>query len=153
MSNKIKWHNKKSDRKIKTPSALRRYYRLNTAENLKKGRDPWERWPAKSQFFRYGDLLDREEKLQKSLKEDGIEDYHSRFFFESEEEREKMTRELLVDLRFKVLFFLHVLIEKGDREATLFALKELLQKGFVAEELEKLDERTVANLEKFLKEK
>lgn len=143
----------KTKKKKKTHATLRRYYRLNTQENLSKARDVWERWPSQSQFFRYSALLKREKGLQASLKEDGVEDYHSRFFFENEEEREKMTRELLIDLKFKVLFFLHILIEKGDREATLFALKELLQKGFVAEELEKLDEKTAKQMESFLKEK
>lgn len=132
---------------------MKRYYRSNSPDNLTKGRDPWERWPSKSQFFRYSALLEREKTLQKTLDAEGVRDYHSRFFFESEEEREKMTRELLVDLKFKVLVNLHLLIEQGDREATLFTLKELLQKGFVAEELEKLDSSTIASLESFLKEK
>lgn len=143
----------KKEKNFKKILSLKRYYRINTVSNLEKARDPWERWASKSQLFRYKALKESEESMQNALEEHGITEYHSRFFFESESEREQLTRELLVDLRFKVLFYLHILIEEGDREAILFTLKELLQKGFVSNELEKLDSKTLENLEVFLKSK
>jgi len=137
--------------KASTSNNKKKYYKLNKL--IKETKDSWDRWPVRSQIYRYSQLLDREETLvNETYREEGAE-FQARFLFESEAERDKFIREMLVDLKFKVLFFLHILIERGDKEAIIFALKELLQKGFVQDEIEKLDESTLKDLKKFFEEK
>lgn len=129
----------------------KKHYKLN--KTLKETKDSWDRWPVRSQIYRYNQILDREETLVNEVfREEGAE-FQARFMFQSESEREKFIREMLVDLKFKVLFFLHILIERGDKDAIMFSLKELLQKGFVQDEIEKLDESTLVDLKKFFEEK
>lgn len=128
-----------------------KYYKLN--RTLKQTKDTWDRWPVRSQIYRYSQLLDREETLvNDTYREEGPE-FQARFLFNSELERDKFIREMLVDLKFKVLFFLHIHIERGDRDAVMFALKELMQKGFVQDEIEKLDESTLKDLKNFFEKK
>ena len=129
----------------------KKHYKLNKV--LKETKDSWDRWPVRSQIYRYNQILDREETLVNEVfREEGPE-FQARFMFQSESERDKFIREMLVDLKFKVLFFLHILIERGDKDAIMFSLKELLQKGFVQDEIEKLDESTLVDLKKFFEEK
>ena len=135
----------------KNNSHKKKHYKLNKV--LKETKDSWDRWPVRSQIYRYNQILDREETLVNEVfREEGPE-FQARFMFQSESEREKFIREMLVDLKFKVLFFLHILIERGDKDAIMFSLKELLQKGFVQDEIEKLDESTLVDLKKFFEEK
>ena len=94
-------------------------------------------------------MLSKESKRRNELKQDGHKNFQMRFLFKDEKDRESFIKEMLIDLKFKVLFFLHILIERGDKEAVLFALKELIQKGFVNEEIEKMDEKTLQDLTKF----
>jgi len=129
----------------------KKFYKLN--KSIKETKDAWDRWPVRSQIYRYSQLLDREETLvNDTYREEGAE-FQARFLFESEAERDKFIREMLVDLKFKVLFFLHILIERGDKDSIIFALKELLQKGFVQDEIEKLDENTLKDLKNFFEKK
>ena len=128
-----------------------KYYKLN--KSIKQTKDVWDRWPVRSQIYRYSQLLDREETLvNDTYREEGPE-FQARFLFETEEERDRFIREMLVDLKFKVLFFLHIHLERGDREAMIFALKELMQKGFVQDEIDKLDESTLKDLKNFFEKK
>ncbi|MCW9065792.1 MAG: hypothetical protein OQJ78_05795 [Ignavibacteriaceae bacterium] len=128
-----------------------KYYKLN--KTLKSTKDSWDRWPVRSQIYRYTQILDREETLVNDVYREEGPEFQARFMFESEQERDKFIREMLVDLKFKVLFFLHILIERGDKDAIMFSLKELLQKGFVQDEIEKLDEGTLKELKNFFEKK
>lgn len=129
----------------------KKFYKLN--KHVKATKDAWDRWPVRSQIYRYSQLLDREETLvNDTYREEGA-DFQARFLFETEEERDRFIREMLVDLKFKVLFFLHIHLERGDREAMMFALKELMQKGFVQDEIDKLDESTLKDLKNFFEKK
>lgn len=129
----------------------KKYYKLN--KTIKQTKDSWDRWPVRSQIYRYIQILEEEKTLISKIYQEEGADFQTRFLFQTEEERNTFIREMLVDLKFKVLFFLHIHIEKGDKDVVLFALKELLQKGFVQEEIEKLDDSTLKDLKKFFEEK
>ncbi len=124
-------------------------------KTLEEIRDIWDKWPVQSQIYRFTDILAKENRRRSQIKQelDGEEDFQMRFLFETEEDRGLFIREMLVDLKFKVLFFLHILIERGDKDAVLFALKELIQKGFVNEEIEKIDEATLSKISDFFQQK
>lgn len=107
----------------------------------------FERWSSSSQFFRYSELLKKEKGLKDTLKNNDS----TKVLFQDEKERDDFVRELLIDLKFKSLFSLHLLIEKGDREAILFAVRELIPKDHIATEFENIDEKTLLSLESFLK--
>ena len=132
--------------------------KTKTKNKIKKGPfkeviDLWDKWPVKSQIYRYTQILSKEEELiQETLLENG-EEFQARFLFDTEGERNEFIKEMLVDLKFKVLFFLHVLIESQDKEAIMFALKELLQKGFVQEEIDKIDDDALKQIQAFFNEK
>jgi len=130
----------------------RNVYKINS--RLKEVKDVWDKWPVKSQIYRYNQLLLKEEELVQDFMSQTREDnFQTRFLFQNEQERTEFTREMLKDLKFKVLFFLHILIENQDRDAVMFALKEMLQKGFVEEEIDRLDDQTLNQLQTFFEEK
>lgn len=131
--------------------AGKKLYKLNPKQ-LDRTCDVWDKWPVKSQIYRYTQILAKEEELVQDVLSEH-EDFQARFLFDSEKERNEFIKEMLVDLKFKVLFFLHVLIESQDKESIMFALKELLQKGFVQEELEKIDDDALKQIQDFFEAK
>lgn len=143
---------KKKEEKDNEENKKRNVYKLNS--RLKEVKDVWDKWPVKSQIYRYNQLLLKEEELVQDFMSQTREDnFQTRFLFQNEQERNEFTREMLKDLKFKVLFFLHILIENQDRDAVMFALKEMLQKGFVEEEIDRLDDQTLNQLQTFFEEK
>jgi len=151
MKNSNKKKTVASNSKTTNNDNKKKLYKLNPKQ-LDRTCDVWDKWPVKSQIYRYTQMLAKEEELVQDVLSEH-DDFQARFLFDSEQERNEFIKEMLVDLKFKVLFFLHVLIESQDKESIMFALKELLQKGFVQEELEKIDDGALQQIQDFFEAK